>query len=83
MTSKIYDGGPAFPSPALIDPETGQAIEPPMDGMSLRAWLAGKALQGLLANCYKEATETKPETFVGSAVDLADMMIARLEAGNE
>ena len=27
--SKIYDGGPAFPTPAFIDPETGQTIYHP------------------------------------------------------
>lgn len=36
MSNKIWDGGPAFPSPGAFD------------GMSLRDWFAGQAISGAI-----------------------------------
>ena len=36
MSNKIWEGGPAFPSPGAFD------------GMSLRDWFAGQALSGAI-----------------------------------
>ena len=47
MNTQINDGGPAFP----LSPEVGKAhFDDPMayPGMTLRDWLAGQALNGLL-----------------------------------
>ena len=53
--SKINDGGSAFPVPLshrLADgqPETAGGYISGADGMSLRAWLAGQALAGLMSD---------------------------------
>jgi len=41
--NSINDGGPAFPVPT--DP-----LNPGTNGMSLRDWFAGMAMQGMLSN---------------------------------
>lgn len=48
MSEKPNDGGPAFPSRAIPN-ATDHRCET-RDGMSLRDWFAGKALQGLCSN---------------------------------
>lgn len=49
MTTPINDGGPAFPLPPVGtgDPRDGMAGGSP--GMSLRAWFAGQAMNGILS----------------------------------
>lgn len=44
------DGGPAFPTFYRDGVGDGQYANFPHGGMSLRAWLAGKALNGMLAH---------------------------------
>ena len=44
--SKVDDGGPAFP---INSPSGTPEYSPTRDGMSLRDWFAGMALQGLCA----------------------------------
>ena len=48
----MKDGGPAFPyvHPLNKAYEDGSTLFPETPGMSLRDWLAGKALQGILSN---------------------------------
>ncbi len=50
-------GGPAFPRPASIDPTSGDLFDgnrvvPEHDGMTLRDYFAGLAMQGLLAGMF-------------------------------
>lgn len=51
-TNKIDDGGPAFPCDWKdFVPTTGeQVVREQFFGMSVRTWLAGKALSGILSN---------------------------------
>ena len=46
--SKQNDGGPAFPIPNASDMD-GYVYAPQSEGMSLRDWFAGMALQGFLS----------------------------------
>ncbi len=70
----INDGGPAFPFTPTD--RTGQCgpVEP---GMSLRAYFAGQALTGLLANSEGERTFHEIDWAV-CAVRQADALIAEL-----
>jgi len=67
------DGGSAYPLAPVTDPETGQFCGPHSEGMSLRDWFAGMALQGLLS-----FPDSRPEYYHGyaeSAYKYADAMI--------
>jgi len=87
MSDKIKDGGPAFPPiRLLVDGDRFTRIEGP-EGMSLRDWFAGMALQGLLA-CPQVRQVTKPlkdeSTVIASeAFDYADAMLAEREKGTQ
>lgn len=48
MSTPIDDGGPAFPIPDTVH-ANGQ-VQYGANGMSLRDWFAGQAMQGMLAN---------------------------------
>lgn len=50
MSDKINDGGPAFPTYGLVCDKSGHLtnVQTYDQGMSLRDWFAGVALQGLL-----------------------------------
>ena len=78
------DGGPAFPRPASIDPRDGDLTDgnryvESADGMSLRAWLAGKALTGLVARGHGGVPEPDAdERLAARCVRLADAVIAEL-----
>lgn len=71
----INTGGPAFPAPAGVQHITEQ-------GMTLRDWFAGMAMQGMLAN-----PELKDSIFHGvghgflekSAWNMADAMLKERE----
>ena len=67
------DGGPAFPH--TFDMVYGGNTR---GGMSLRAYFAGKALQGLLANPVTRPGNVA-DTVVAAAVRCADALIAELE----
>jgi len=60
------DGGPAFPCPHPVLPD---------GGMSLRAYIATAALQGMLADSNVNGTA---ETLSIGAVIIADALIAEL-----
>lgn len=87
---KKPDGLPAFPrsSSCFYSSASGrEVIVSPQAGMSLRAYLAGQAMVGFLANMNEKAVlllaqekGTKPsDVVVQSALDLADALIAELE----
>ena len=64
MTENIDDGGPAFP----VDRAARKH-----DGMSLRDWFAGMAMQGLLSDPRYEGTQAQA---VESSYRTADAMLA-------
>ena len=79
----MKDGGPAFPIPV-----TEERLPIAINGMSLRQWYAGMALQGLLADSRHHAealarrhgTDSKlVEIFAKFAFSFADAMIAEEE----
>ena len=67
--SKPNDGGPAFPRSA--SQHSG-----PQEGMSLRDWFAGKALEGIMASprLISVLSESKQDP-VSCAFDMAEFMI--------
>ena len=71
--SQIDDGGAAFPNPIEWDPN-GQVVFKGSQGMTLRDWLAGQALQGLMVN-YNEHPHTV-EVCAEIAYHAADAMLA-------
>lgn len=73
MTNK-NDGGPAFPTNGW-KAESGTPL-----GMSLRAWLTGKALCGWAAGRNNNFIENSAHDIVADAcVKYADAVIRRLE----
>ena len=78
MSDQINDGGPAFPN-APSDPGYTKWDE----GISLRDWFAGQAMQALVGSMLTEKTRTKyninkPEHLDCVALDsyaIADAMI--------
>ncbi len=79
--SKINDGGPAFPRPSGPEPRVDSYHEC-FEGMSLRAWLAGIAMQGILQSCEPMkygVTGEESESVAESALMCADALIAELE----
>lgn len=75
MNTTQDDGGPAFPVPTLEreywDREQGEP-----NGMSLRDWFAGMALQGLLSN---NETSYTPAENAKEAYSFAAAMLAARE----
>ena len=71
--NKIYDGGSAFP---LAGSSHYQYA--PQDGMSLRDWFAGMALQGFVTN---NGTETPDGALAEWSYDVADAMLAARKEG--
>lgn len=67
--STINDGGPAFPC-------TASDLNNPAPGMSLRAYFAGQALAGMLANPHYD--DETPGGCAFDAVAVADALIAKL-----
>lgn len=69
-TDGIPCGGPAFPSQAFTKDE-------PNDGMSLRDWFAGMALQGLATNHDRLLSDSSLIADFGTAgVDMLQAKIA-------
>ena len=78
--NKINDGGPAFPADMQRrDPLTNEWSDLPPQGMSLREWLAGMALQGLLA-CSD--VQGSANDLAKGAVAYADALLDELEAAD-
>lgn len=83
-TKQIDDGGPAFPGqvPTGYDPRSGNFVE----GMSLRDWFAGKALEGELASQSSEVGEWPNKAALSLAsrcYAIADAMLAARKAVSE
>lgn len=73
MSDKINDGGPAFP----CDENNEYKAYP---GMSLRAYFAGQAMQGLMADPNEDGTV---DSIARRSVAAADALIAALEVKHE
>ena len=72
MTDR-HDGGPAFPGLALVfDPKSESPK--PVDGMSLRDWFAGQALQGM--NAADRRWDGGNKDMACAAYSQADAMLA-------
>ena len=69
------DGGPAFPVHSDIYHGSG------LCGMSLRDWLAGQALAGLMAGY--QSGPMGIEACAQTAIDVADAMLRARERGQE
>ena len=67
--NKIYDGGSAFP--LATGPCNNHA-----QGMSLRDWFAGMALQGIMGNRSLVDTFSVHEAMAKKSYFLADAMLA-------
>jgi len=77
MSDKINDGGPAFPNHYEDRTMKGVRNTVVADGMSLRDWFAGMALQGLLAMCAgPQISGATAEVTAKIAFEHADAMIA-------
>ena len=81
----MKNGGPAFPRPGVVG-QAGEGIQEGSRGMTLRAWLAGKALLGLCARMTDDRYNDLVEGIHDGrnearlAVALADRLIEELEA---
>ena len=75
----IKDGGPAFPTTqAAISAQGGEiTIDDP--GMSLRAWLAGQALSGMMVEQLGNTKVGWQQEVAWAACSVADAVIAELE----
>lgn len=76
--SKIKTGGPTFPRPFGCVPDMGGTYSKSQSGMSMRAYFAGKAMQGL---CAALGVAERDEEIARMAVRRADALIAELERG--
>lgn len=76
MSESINDGGPAFPVPDTYHPN-GQ-VQFGSSGMSLRDWLAGEAMKGLLVS----DPDLSYEQTADAAYKQADaMLVERVKGG--
>lgn len=67
-------GGPAFPIP--LNPGEDYEFHGPTDGMYLRDWFAGLAMQGLLAaQIYGFNDRPAKGPFASMAYEMADAML--------
>ena len=71
MSDQPKDGGPAFPNPALADPE--YRPQPGDGGMNLRDWFAG---QSLAWAGHGEWFSSDPKHVAERAYKMADAMLA-------
>lgn len=73
------ESAPAFPQPVGREPGYGR------QGMSLREWYAGLAMQGVLAACCADPRATPSEGELSDvargSVKMADALIAALAEG--
>jgi hypothetical protein len=70
-----YNGGPAFPRPASVSPRVADIKQ--QDGMTLRDWFAGQAMQGFIA-CPD--TQGEPEGIATWCYQMADAMLKARES---
>ena len=84
MSDIIKDGGPAFPSIYTSKDESGNLKTTINSGMSMRAWLAGLAMQTTiqkltLADLQKHSADGCADMTAEAAIGFADAMISKLE----
>jgi hypothetical protein len=77
MSTPINDGGPAFPVADVIHPN-GQ-VQYGANGMALRDWFAGQALQSYLAGRNNDARDSNPAPVADVCYKYADAMLAARE----
>lgn len=78
------DGGPAFPAPEAAKARFGDSNPDAFLGMSLRDYLAAKAMQGYLANAWQaqeldslgESAAQQMATVAEISYAMADAMLA-------
>lgn len=76
MHMPINNGGPAFPRPAG-DYNGTRSGNGPQDGMTLRDYLAAKAMQGFLT--HAQAADSPEDVVAGWAYSMADAMLRARE----
>ena len=74
---KINDGGPAFPQ----DLQGRRGDDPQYQGMTLRDWFAGKALEGQ-AHRFDHPHNHR-ELLAKDCYEIADAMLKEREASND
>ena len=81
MTNKPNTGGAAFPSnmPPMYKVSKDQPTEIVPDGMTLRDWFAGMALQGMMSGNIVKKDKLLYEKLALYAYEQADEMIAERE----
>lgn len=85
---QIDDGGAAFPVAMSEQTSTNQYCAPFQEGMTIRDWFAGQALNGICAGLCSDHRES-PEAYsrvdftaaIKDSFKLADLMIAARKAG--
>ena len=70
------NGGPAFPRPAGKNGYPQMGYEDGNQGMTLRQWLAGMALQGFCANPNVNTAKTSSKSIAELCLIQADAVIA-------
>ena len=81
MTTKLKNGGPAFPAPQLSD--IGACTPAEAAGMSLRDYFAAAAMQGELAGNAGEWRDTSVGDLARWSYRVADAMLAERAKGGE
>ena len=77
MSETPKDGGPAFPAP--VDVRTDFTLADVTSGMSLRAWLAGQAIAGVVVPPWGEQGSRWERELAVRAVAIADAVLDELE----
>ena len=65
MSNRPYDGGPAFA-------RSGNGLNKPQDGMTLRDYFAAKAMQAIISSSDHNNT---PDVFANASYAIADAML--------
>lgn len=84
MTSKIDDGGAAYPMPDQRDPVTGAGIMQGSYGLTKRDYFAAAALPAVIQMCNldnRQASESDEQMFARKALACADALIAASKTG--
>lgn len=85
MVERIEDGGPAFARPMVPTGSNAGSMwtySPAQDGMSLRDWFAGQALNGLCASSTFDLPDE--QWWAAQVYKFADAMLsARSKKGGE